>query len=106
MQMRNLYRLLGSILGTALLLSCIDLFHLGWGIWQFSQLTGAFISGSVILFATWSPKRPFEAMEPWLGREQLGWILIGCGAIMWGIGECFWRYYALVLKHISLPLLG
>lgn len=104
--MRILYRLLGFIIGMGLLLTCLDLFHLGWGIWQFSQLTGAFIGGAVTLFAAGSLKRSYEPMEPWLGREQLGWILIGCGAIMWGIGECFWRYYALVLHVSPFPSLA
>jgi hypothetical protein len=36
-----------------------------------------------------------EQVEPWLQRERQGWILIGCGSIMWGLGECVWRYYVL-----------
>jgi hypothetical protein len=98
--MRILYRLLGSIIGIGILLSCLVLFHLGWGIWQFSQLTGAFIGGCITLFAIRSFRRSDEPMEPWLGQEQLGWTFIGWGAIMWGIGECIWRYYVLVL-HLS-----
>ncbi len=101
--MRILYRLLGSIIGVGILLSCFVLFHLGWGIWQFSQLTGAFIGGCITLFATRPLKRLYEPMELWLGREQLGWALIGCGAIMWGIGECIWRYYVLILHQSPFP---
>ena len=70
--MRILHRLLASIVGMGLLLSCLDLFHLGWGLWQFSQLTGAFIGGFVTLFAIWSSKRPSEEMEPWLGQRTIG----------------------------------
>jgi hypothetical protein len=98
--MRILYRLLGFTVGVGMLLSCLVLFHWGWGIWQFSQLTGAFIGGCITLFAIRSSLRSTEPVEPWLGKEQLGWTLIGWGAIMWGIGECFWRYYVLVL-HLS-----
>ncbi len=101
--MRTLYRLLGSIIGVGVLLSALVLFHLGWGIWQFSQLTGAFIGGCITVFAARSLRRSEEPMESWLGHEQLGWTLIGCGAIMWGIGECFWRYYVLVLHQSPFP---
>jgi hypothetical protein len=101
--MRILYRLLGFIVGAGVVLSCLVLFHLGWGIWQFSQLTGAFIGGCITLFAIRSSLRSTEAVEPWLGKEQLGWTLIGWGAIMWGIGECFWRYYVLVLHQSPFP---
>jgi hypothetical protein len=37
--------------------------------------------------------RKRENTEPWIGHEQAGWVLIGLGVIMWGIGETFWRYY-------------
>jgi hypothetical protein len=104
--MRILYRLLGFIVGVGILLSCLVLFHWGWGIWQFSQLTGAFIGGCVTLFAIRSSSRSTEPVEPWLGKEQLGWTLIGWGAIMWGIGECFWRYYVLVLHQSPFPSLA
>jgi hypothetical protein len=101
--MRTLYWLLYSIIGVGVILSCLVLFHLGWGVWQFSQLTGAFIGGGITLFAARSLRRSEEPMEPWLGHEQLGWMLIGYGAIMWGIGECFWRYYVLVLHQSPFP---
>ena len=101
--MRILYRLLGFVAGVGILLSCLVLFHWGWGIWQFSQLTGAFIGGGITLFAIQSSSRSTEPVEPWLSKEQLGWTLIGLGAIMWGIGECFWRYYVLVLHQSPFP---
>ncbi len=105
--MRILYRLLGFTVGVGILLSCLVLFHGGWGIWQFSQLTGAFIGGCITLFAIRSSRRSTEEpVEPWLGKEQLGWTLIGVGAIMWGIGECFWRYYVLALHQSPFPSLA
>ena len=40
-----------------------------------------------------------EEAEPWLGNERLAWTLLGAGSIMWGIGECIYRY---LLAH-NLP---
>ena len=71
------------------------LFHLGGITWEFSQLTGAFVGGSLTLFAALDPIEPDEKVEPWLQRERQGWIFVGCGLIMWGLGECVWRYYVL-----------
>jgi hypothetical protein len=75
----------------------VVVFHLGGPIarrvGQFSPLTGAFIGGVMILFGVLSPIRRGENAEPWIGREKLGWLLIGLGVIMWGLGETNWRYY-------------
>jgi hypothetical protein len=60
---------------------------------QFSPLTGAFIGGALVLSSALLPMRKREITEPWIGHEQAGWVLIGLGVIMWGIGESFWRYY-------------
>jgi hypothetical protein len=60
---------------------------------QFSPLTGAFIGGALVLSSVLMPMRKRENVEPWIGYEQVGWVLIGLGVIMWGIGETFWRYY-------------
>jgi hypothetical protein len=60
---------------------------------QFSPLTGAFLGGSLALLSTFTAIRRKENVEPWIGYEQLGWMLIGLGMIMWGIGDTFWRYY-------------
>lgn len=60
---------------------------------QFSPLTGAFIGGTLVLSSVLLPMRKGENTEPWIGYEQTGWVLIGLGVIMWGIGETFWRYY-------------
>jgi hypothetical protein len=60
---------------------------------QFAPLTGAFIGGSLALLSTFTAIRRRENAEPWIGYEQVGWMLIGLGMIMWGIGDTFWRYY-------------
>jgi len=60
---------------------------------QFSPLTGAFIGGALVLTSVLQPMRKSEHVEPWIGTEQAGWVLIGLGIIMWGLGETFWRYY-------------
>jgi len=60
---------------------------------EFSPLTGAFIGGTLVLSGTLLPRQGGENTEPWIGYEQVGWALIGFGAIRWGIGDCFWRYY-------------
>src|SRR6266566_4680630 len=60
---------------------------------QFSPLTGAFIGGALVLSSALLPMRKRENTEPWNGHEQAGWVLIGLGIIMWGIGETFWRYF-------------
>jgi hypothetical protein len=60
---------------------------------QFSPLTGAFIGGALVLSSVLLPMRTSENVEPWIGSEQAGWVLIGLGIIMWGMGETFWRYY-------------
>jgi hypothetical protein len=60
---------------------------------QFSPLTGAFIGGSLALLSVFTTIRRRENAEPWIGYEQVGWMLIGFGMMMWGIGDTFWRYY-------------
>lgn len=69
------------------------LFHLGGSAWQFSQMTGAIVGGCLTLFAALARKRRDEQVEPWLGRERVAWIFIGCGLILWGTGESIWVYY-------------
>ena len=75
----------------------VVVFHLGGPValrvGQFSPLTGAFIGGTMVLLSVLSPIRLGENAEPWIGREKLGWILIGLGVMMWGLGETNWRYY-------------
>lgn len=75
----------------------IVVFHIG-GVFalrvgQFAPLTGAFIGGILAFGSAILPRGRQEKTEPWLGSEQLSWMLIGFGTIMWGIGDSFWRYY-------------
>lgn len=75
----------------------VVVFHLGGTValrvGQFSPLTGAFIGGILVLFSVLAPIKRGEGAEPWIGAEKLGWMLMGLGVIMWGVGETFWRYY-------------
>ncbi len=88
---------IGSVVGIGVLMIFILGFHLGGDallpIGRFSPLLGAFIGGTLALVSVNIPFRREENAEPWLGRERLGWTLIGCGFIGWSIGESFWRYY-------------
>src|SRR5581483_11913569 len=65
----------------------------------YSQLFGALLGGLIVILSVNIPIRSGEEAEPWLGRERLAWTLIGAGAIMWGLGECVYRY---LLAH-DLP---
>lgn len=84
-----------GVAGLAILLILFVLFHLGGISWEFSQLVGAMVGGILTLYAARLPIRDEEDVEPWLGREQIAWTLVGCGLIMWGLGESVWRYYIL-----------
>src|SRR5258708_29835632 len=63
---------------------------------QFSPLTGAFIGATLVLSSVLLPMRKREQTEPWIGYEQVGWMLVGLGIAMWGFGETFWRYYVAI----------
>ena len=95
--MRSISRnFIGGVIAFDLLIILFILFHLGGITWEFSQLAGAVVGGSITLYAVlFMPVREGEMVEPWLGRERIAWILIGCGCLMWGFGESFWRYYIL-----------
>ena len=75
----------------------IVVFHLGGTIalrvGQFAPLTGAFIGGTLTLGSVLYPRGRRENAEPWIKFEQVAWLLIGLGVVMWGFGESFWRYY-------------
>src|SRR6266851_3289321 len=75
----------------------IVVFHLGGTIalrvGQFSPLTGAFIGGALTLGSVLYPRGRREKAEPWIKFEQIAWLLIGLGVVLWGFGESFWRYY-------------
>ncbi len=58
----------------------------------YSQLFGALLGGLLAIISVNIPIRLGEEAEPWLGRERVAWTLIGCGAILWGLGECAYRY--------------
>ncbi|HVB21794.1 MAG TPA: hypothetical protein VNG51_07620 [Ktedonobacteraceae bacterium] len=98
--MRSLSR---NFIGGVIILDCLIilfiLFHIGGIAWEFSQLAGAIVGGAITLLAVNVPVRDDETVEPWLGRERIAWILIGCGCLMWGFGESFWRYF--ILKGLS-----
>ncbi|MEO7021725.1 MAG: hypothetical protein ABI234_16345 [Ktedonobacteraceae bacterium] len=74
----------------------VVIFHLGGTValrvGQFSPLTGAFIGGILVLISVLAPIRRGESAEPWIGAEKLGWMFIGLGVILWGLGETSWRY--------------
>ncbi len=88
---------LGSVAAVCLLMILLLGLHLGGNvllpIGRFSPLLGAFIGGALVLVCVNIPLSSREQAEPWGKRERLAWVLIGCGCIAWGIGECFWRYY-------------
>lgn len=89
----NPFVLIVSVICIAFLMALFVLFHLGGPTWKFAQLTGAIIGGILTLYAARARMREDEDVEPWLGREQLAWTLVGCGVLMWGVGESIWRYY-------------
>ncbi|HEX6485033.1 MAG TPA: hypothetical protein VF043_39825 [Ktedonobacteraceae bacterium] len=86
-----------GVVCVAVAMVAIVVFQLGGSfahrVGQFAPLTGAFVGGSLALLSVFTAMRRRENAEPWIGYEQLGWVLIGLGVIMWGIGDTFWRYY-------------
>jgi hypothetical protein len=95
----HLRAIIGSVVGVGVLMIFILGFHLGGdGILKvglYSQLLGAFIGGTLALLSANIRFQPEETAVPWLGRERLAWTFIGCGCILWGIGECFWLCWLL-----------
>lgn len=97
----------------------IVVFHLGGTIalrvGQFAPVTGAFIGGALTLGSVLYPRDRREKAEPWIKFEQIAWLLIGLGVLMWGIGDSFWRYYVSIgqtpfpsaadIGYTSFPLL-
>jgi hypothetical protein len=81
----------------AIIVAFITIFHLG-GVFalrvgQFAPLFGAFIGGTFTLWNVSYFRGRKEQTQPWTGQELLSWQLIGYGILLWGLGECFWRYY-------------
>ena len=94
--MRSLSRpFIYMIIGIELLMIPFLVFHIGGIAWEFTQLAGAIIGGTLAVISANIPLRSEEATEPLLGRERLAWTLVGMGLLMWGFGESFWRYYIL-----------
>jgi hypothetical protein len=89
---------IGSIVSIAMLMILTLGLHIGGEnvlhVAIFSSLTGATIAGILIFVSTSISPYSVENREPWIGQEKLAWILVGCGCVAWGIGECFWRYYS------------
>jgi hypothetical protein len=56
--------LIASVAGLAVLLVFFILFHLGGITWEFSQLTGAFVGGSLTLYTALRPIGTDEKVEP------------------------------------------
>ncbi|HLX58246.1 MAG TPA: hypothetical protein VKR83_14600 [Ktedonobacteraceae bacterium] len=97
----------------------VVVFHLGGSIarrvGQFAPLTGAFIGGALTLGSVLMPMRKRENVESWIKFEQIAWLLIGLGVVMWGLGASFWRYYISIgqapfpsaadIGYFSFPLL-
>lgn len=88
---------IGSMAGLGFVMIGIVGLHLGGErvlkVGVYSQLLGAFIGGFLTLLSAHTSWLSGEAAALWPKRERVGWTLIGCGCIMWGIGEGFWRYY-------------
>ncbi len=87
---------IGVMTALALLMIMILSFHwfgptvLKYGL--YSQLFGALLGGIITIIVVNIPIYLGENTEPWLERERLAWTLIGVGSIMWGLGECIYRY--------------
>jgi hypothetical protein len=43
-------------------------------------------------------------MEPWFGREQLAWTLIGLGLMIWTIAEGFLNYYLAIGQNPAISM--
>ena len=97
---RSLIGVLGVIAALMILILGFHLFgSVVLKIGLYSQLFGALLGGLIVIISVNVHIRSGEEAEPWLGRERLAWTLIGAGAIMWGLGECVYRY---LLAH-DLP---
>ena len=94
---RNTRSVITSLAVVAAIMTLIVGFHVGGQtvlrIGLYSQLIGAFIGGCLTIASVNYPIGRRADAEPWLGNERLAWTFIGIGCIMWGIGECLWRYF-------------
>ena len=119
--MNSAYRtVIRSVIWIAIAMFAVVVFRLGGGafvqhVGQFAPLLGAAIGGFLALSSLFYARGYREDTEPWLGKEHLGWILIGFGIILWGLGESFWQYYTSIgqspfpsfadVGYASFPLL-
>lgn len=75
----------------------VVLFHIGGTfalrVGQFAPLCGALIGSCLTLVSACFPRRRGEQTEQWIGFEQLSWMLLGMGMLLWSVGEGFWRYF-------------
>jgi len=75
----------------------IVLFHLGGTfalrVGQFAPLCGALLGSCLTLGSACFPRRRGEQTEPWIGFEQVSWMLLGMAMVLWSVGEGFWRYF-------------
>ena len=93
--MRSISRpFIGVVIGIEILMIPFLVLHWGGIAWEFTQLAGAIIGGTIAVVSVNVP-RGNEATEPLLARERLAWTLVGMGLLLWGFGESFWRYYIL-----------
>ncbi len=94
---RNIRSVIASVAVVAAIMALILGFHIGGQtalrVGLYSQLIGAFIGGCLTIVSANYPTRQRADTERWLGNERLAWTFIGAGCVMWGIGECFWRYF-------------
>ena len=98
---------IGSMVGLGFVMIGIVGLHLGGEsvlkVGVYSQLLGAFIGGFLTLLSANTSWLSGEVAALWPKRERLGWTLIGCGCIMWGIGEGFGGITLLSVKIPFLP---
>ncbi len=75
----------------------VVLFHLGGTfalrVGQFAPLCAALVGSCLTLVSACFPRRRGEQTEPWIGFEQLSWLLLGMAMLLWSVGEGFWRYF-------------
>ena len=77
--------LIKAIIWLAAGMVCIVVLHLG-GVFalhvgQFAPVVGAYIGGILAFSSACLRRKNYEKTEPWIGFEQLSWLLIGLGTI-------------------------
>jgi hypothetical protein len=94
---RNIRSVVASVAVVAAIMALVLGFHAGGQtvlrVGLYSQLIGAFIGGCLAIVSINYPTHQKADTERWLVNEKLAWTFIGAGCVMWGIGECLWRYF-------------